>query len=167
MHKWFGAILTASLLTACGHTQPQRPSFKGEPKTDSVVVQLLTMNQQMADRADEQLAGIATDEFVLMDEDYWVKGLYPQKNQEKVLQESDYVKFEAQFFSLKGTLLTTHQAVAQLSKVNEIQALSLVLPLMQHHQHVTLLVPWYMAFGATGNKDVPPYENLRVELRVE
>jgi len=160
-------LLSVMLLVSCGKTQPQYPRFCGEASSDSMVVQMLTLNQQLASQADLQLASVATKEFVLMDENYWVKGLCSVENQQITLQEGEYVNFEAQFYSLTDSLITTHQASAKLGQLEEIQAIIQVLPLMQRGMHVTLLVPWYMAFGSVGNQDVPPYENLRVELSIQ
>lgn len=159
-------LIVGVVLMGCGKTQPQRPNFHGETEPDSMTVQLLTMNQQMAEQADKQLTRVATSEFVLMDENYWVKGLYPQDDNLPTLDENEYVQFEAELFTLEGRLLGAHQASVKLGQVDEMQAVVQVLPLMQHNMQVTLLVPWYMAYGSAGSAEVPPYENLRVELSV-
>jgi len=131
---------------------------------DTVAVQLLTMNQKMANEADLQLMNMAPADYVLMEENYWVRGL---GNDTVGLLADEYVSLEAQFYSLDSTLLTTHQAETQVGKVDEIQAIVYVLAKMQRGMHVSMLVPWYMAFGSAGNQDVRPYENIRVELTIK
>jgi len=166
MRKWIGIMSMELVMVACQPTKPQRPTFQGTAQVDTAVVQLLTMNQQMAQQADLQLAKMAGKGYVLMDENYWVKNLYPQSDLLPTLREGEYIEFQAEFYSLNGHLLTTHQASAKLGQVDEAQAIALVLTHLQRGQSVSMLVPWYLAFGSAGNADVPPYENVRIELSV-
>jgi len=167
MHKWVGILSLGLVLVACQPTKPQRPTFQGTAKVDTTMVQLITMNQQMAQQADVQLAHIAPPDYVLIEDNFWVKGLYPQNEQVPILQQGDYIDLNVEFYSLTGELLFVHQITAKLGQVDEIQAVVRVLYLMQRGQHISLLVPWYLAFGSTGNQDVSAYQNIRVELSVQ
>jgi len=167
MRKLVWVVIAGWALVACQRTQPQRPIVRGEVKDDPTVVQLLTLNQQKAAQADQQLAQIAPKGYVLMEDNYWVKGLYAQDEHIPLLQEGEYVDMKADCYSLTGELLMSHQATVLLSQIDDIPVIGLVLPLMQRGQKVSLLVPWYLAFGSVGNGRVPAYENIRVELSVQ
>jgi len=164
--RWL-AWMMGLVLVGCGRTQPQRPTFKGQVSDDAATVQVLVMNQQMAAQADVQLAHQATEGFVLMNENYWVRGLYPQRDNEPTLQEGEFIAYQAEYYTMSDTLLTNHQVSAKMGQIEDIAAIVQVLPLMQHAMHVTMLVPWYLAFGSAGNENVPPYENIRVEMEVQ
>jgi len=158
----------ALMAVGCGNkTQPQRPTFLGQTATDSTSVNLMLMHQTMAEKADSQLAQMATDEYVLMDENYWVKGLKGMAEDAPSIQEGEYVEVEIEIYDLKDNLLCVHQANVRMGQVDEIQAVVLVLPQMKRTMSVSMLVPWYLAFGSAGNTEVPPYENVRVELKVK
>jgi len=161
-------ILIAWTGVACrGTTQPQRPTFYGQQEGDSAAMNRIRMNQTMAESADLLLAKTATEEYVLMDENYWVKGLKGTQENTHGLQEGEYVDLEIKCYDLKDNLLCIHQANVCIGQVEEMQAVVLVLPHVQHNMNITLLVPWYLAFGAAGNTQVPPYENLKVEVMVK
>jgi len=166
MRKVSAVLVMVVALVACQKPQPQRPLFRGEIAVDTTAVQLITLNQQMAEQADVRLANIVGEDYVRMDENYWVRGLY-ERTDEATLHEEEYIDLNAEFYTLTGELLTTHQASVPVGKVDEIQAIVQLLPQMQRGQCVTILSPWYMAFGSTGNAEVPPYENIRVELCVK
>lgn len=152
-------------LCACVRTQPQRPTFRGETKQDSIAVGALVLNQNMAEQADLHLSHYADSGFVQLDNNAWVKGELTTDSAQ-MLQEDEYVSLEATFCTLKGQLLFSHQAEVQVGKADEIQAVQDILPWLKKDRTVTMLVPWYLAFGSAGNDYVPPYENIRVELKI-
>lgn len=159
----------ALVMMACsqGKTQPQRPTFLGQKAEDTVAVNLLLMHQTMAEKADLLLAQTATEEYVLTETNYWVKGLETAPADQPYLKEGDYVDVEIHFYDLQQHLLAIHQANVRIGQVDEIQAVVDVLDSMKRGMSVTMLVPWYLAFGSAGNTEVPPYENVKVELNVK
>ncbi len=165
MNKLFIIFLFfAVVLTGCVRTQPQRPTYHGHaPAEDTTLIQSVTFNQQMAEKADAQLIGYA-DGYTLTEDSYWVRGLKPT---DTPLTDGETVKMHALFYRLDSTLLTDHTADATLGRIDEIPAIMSVIPQMNRGDSISLLVPWYLAFGSTGNGVVPPYENIRIELTIK
>jgi len=160
--------MVAGFIMACGQTKPQRPTFRGEqPHADSTSLQLIAMHQTMAEQADLQLARIADKDYVLMEENFWVKGLKDGNPEQPLLQEGDYVDLSVAFYDMHDRMLANHQANVLLGQVDEIQAVVQVLPYLKRNMHVSMLVPWYLAFGSAGNREIPPYENLKVEVNIQ
>jgi len=159
-------ITLVGMCAACSKTAPQRPTFKGQETVDTTAMQLLLMHQIMAEKADDIVAKKATSEYVLMDENYWVKGL-ASADHLPGLQEGEYVDLVLSIYDLQDHLLSIHQANVRIGQVDEMQAVVDLLPKLHRSMQVTLLVPWYLGFGSTGNTQVPPYENLKVELIVK
>lgn len=151
-------------LAACKPTAPQRPTFKGQATAeDSAFLQAVELNKHMAEQADAQLLKYS-DGYSLMEDNYWVKGLTSHTSD---LQDNDAISLHARFYRLDGTLVADHEAETIRGKIDDIQAIVLVTPLLARGDSVSLLVPWYLAFGSTGQGNVPPYENIRVELTIQ
>lgn len=164
MKKWCELLLVCALLVACGKTQPQRPTFlHGEENADSTLLQAITMNQHMAEEADRQLLRYA-EGYVLLEENIWVKGLCESA---QPLPENELVSLHARFYSLDSVLLEDHRQEVTIGRIEDIQGVVTVVNKMARGDSVSLLVPWYEAFGSAGNQQVPPYENLRVELTIQ
>lgn len=162
------------LLVSCGKTPPQRPSFKGQKRVDSVAVQMLTMNQQMAQEADLQLLHYVDEQYALMEDNVWVKGLAGEMShgdsiryQSLILKENDYISLSAEIYDLKGQHLSSHQSDAKVGRVDEIVAIVDRISQMKRGDSISMIAPWYVAFGSAGDKDVPPYENVRIELKIK
>ncbi|MCQ2348201.1 MAG: FKBP-type peptidyl-prolyl cis-trans isomerase [Paludibacteraceae bacterium] len=164
MQKLLIGICVGMLVAGCGRTQPQRPTFlHEEPATDTTVLQTITMNQRMAEEADRQLIRYA-EGYVLLEENVWVKGL---DEATQPLTENELVSLHARFYSLDSVLLEDHQHEVTVGRIEDIQGIVSVVNKMERGDSVSLLVPWYEAFGSAGNGQVPPYENLRVELTIQ
>jgi len=165
---WIAGWIVVTAIACQNTTQPQRPTFQGQAReVDSVALSLITLHQTMAEKADLQLARIADEGYVLMDENYWVKGLGGEVENGEELQEGEWVDVTVECSSLEGKLLTTHQSTVRMGQVDEIQAVVQVLGKMKHKMQVEMLVPWYLAYGSAGNGEVPPYENIHVKLSVK
>lgn len=156
-------LLLAVVLIGCGKTQPQRPTFHGSSYVDSTAVGAMMLNQRMAEEADKQLTHYADSGYVLMDNNVWVRGLQAVDD---TLRGSDFVQIDARIYSLKDSLLTTHQSHSIVDKVDDIQAIVQMIPHLHKTDSVSMIAPWYMAFGSAGNGDVLPYENVRIELKI-
>lgn len=151
------------VLMGCGKTQPQRPTFHGSSHVDSTAVGAMMLNQRMAEEADKQLTHYADSGYVLMENNVWARGLQAV---EDTLRGKDFVQIEARIYNLQDSLLTTHQSHSTVDKVDDIQAIVQILPHLHKSDSVSLIAPWYMAFGSAGNGDILPYENVRIELKI-
>jgi FKBP-type peptidyl-prolyl cis-trans isomerase len=66
-----------------------------------------------------------------------------------------------------STLLEDIRETAQVGKYERMEALAALLSELHRGDSLSLLVPWYLAYGATGNEHVAPYSNIRIEIIVE
>ncbi len=153
-----------SMLMACGKTQPQRPTFKNRPQeADSTVVALVEVNQRMAADADSRLARYATEDYALQEEGYWVSGLH---DIETGFSDSTQVCVRMQVYDTEGNLYEDRHETFCVGKTGDMRVLDPVLRQLHRGDSVSILAPWYMAYGSLGSQVVPPYTNVRIELRV-
>ncbi len=153
-----------SMLMACGKTQPQRPTFKNRPQAaDSTVVALVEVNQRMAADADSRLARYATEDYALQEEGYWVSGLH---DIETGFSDSTQVCVRMQVYDTEGNLYEDRHETFCVGKTSDMRVLDPVLRQLHSGDSVSILAPWYMAYGSLGSQVVPPYTNVRIELRV-
>ncbi len=153
-----------SMLMACGKTQPQRPTFKNRPQeADSTVVALVEVNQRMAADADSRLAHYATEDYALQEEGYWVSGLH---DIETGFSDSTQVCVRMQVYDTEGNLYEDRHETFCVGKTGDMRVLDPVLRQLHRGDSVSILAPWYMAYGSLGSQVVPPYTNVRIELRV-
>lgn len=156
-----------ALLAACTPQQPQRPTFHGrgyEVKTDSALLQAMELNQHLAEQADRDLTRFAAEGYAQVELGYWAKTL---RVVDQPLQADERVKVQMQVFLLSGQQVEQRDEWMTVGQIECMQAVADALEQMERGEHVSLMVPWYLAYGATGNEQVPPYTNLRVELTVE
>ncbi|MBQ9426219.1 MAG: hypothetical protein IJU36_01130 [Paludibacteraceae bacterium] len=166
MRFWQGIVFMAicSMLMACGKTQPQRPTFKNRPQAaDSTVVALVEVNQRMAADADSRLARYATEDYALQEEGYWVSGLH---DIETGFSDSTQVCVRMQVYDTEGNLYEDRHETFCVGKTGDMRVLDPVLRQLHRGDSVSILAPWYMAYGSLGSQVVPPYTNVRIELRV-
>lgn len=153
-----------SMLMACSKTQPQRPTFKNRPQAaDSTVVALVEVNQRMAADADSRLARYATEDYALQEEGYWVSGLH---DIETGFSDSTQVCVRMQVYDTEGNLYEDRHETFCVGKTGDMRVLDPVLRQLHRGDSVSILAPWYMAYGSLGSQVVPPYTNVRIELRV-
>lgn len=154
-----------SMLMACGKTQPQRPTFKNRPQAaDSTLVALVEVNQRMAADADSRLARYATEDYALQEEGYWVSGLH---DIETGFSDSTQVCVRMQVYDTEGNLYEDRHETFCVGKTGDMRVLDPVLRQLHRGDSVSILAPWYMAYGSLGSQVVPPYTNVRIELRVK
>lgn len=156
-------IVSIILCVGCKPTAPQRPVFHGSATVDTAVVNALAFNQKMADEADLLLTRYAQQGYVMTEDNYWIRGVH---NQDSTWQEGEFISYEATLFTLEDSLIANHQGHTTLDKVDDIQAIKMVLPSLYKNDSVSMIVPWYLAYGSLGSNQVLPYTNLRIELKV-
>ncbi|MBQ7191469.1 MAG: FKBP-type peptidyl-prolyl cis-trans isomerase [Paludibacteraceae bacterium] len=168
MRQWLNIVLTLTLviaLSACSKTQPQQPirHNRQEHKTDDNVLALIELNQRMAQEADRQLMHYAKAGYVQMENGCWIKGLTHNK---QPLKEGETVQAHIRTYLLDNTLVEDRHTSLTCGKEQEIEAVADILSEMQHLTAVSIIAPWYKAYGTTGSTDIPPYTNIRVELQI-
>ncbi|MBP3586317.1 MAG: FKBP-type peptidyl-prolyl cis-trans isomerase [Paludibacteraceae bacterium] len=150
---------------SCKQQRPQIPTYKsGRVQTiDSTTLHLIELNQRMALQADQQLIQYGTNGFTLDNLGFWVKGAY-EPEQPVAIGEQIYVHM--QVYGLDGVLYKDEEVRLEVGKQETITVITEMLPRMEKTQHVTILAPWYVAYGSMGSAVVPPYTNVRIELEI-
>ena len=171
MKAKIGIIALTVLLAACSQVAPQRPSQrKGEsPKADSTQMALLEMNQQLAAAADKELTQfVQTQEgaYGLYDSNVWMKIL--SRGDESTLGpiEEEEWTVHMRVYDLSERLLVDSEGTYRIGKNELPQAVETVIYELHHGAQARLLAPWYIAFGMKGTAQVPPYENVIIEIEV-
>ena len=172
MDKALWIICMTMLLVSCGHQSPQRPSrwIGKAPEADSAQLALMEFNRQMAKSADEQLMSIAQEQeerYALYTGGTWVTILdrgdidspSPKVNEECVIG--------MQIYTLDGKQLADTKATYVLGKFELPYAVEANITEWHHGCRVRMYAPWYSAFGMKGTEEVPPYENVIIELELE
>lgn len=159
---WLGVI---GVLCSCTpKTGAQSPSTRNgqRTRTDTTLLQLIEINQHLAEEADRQVAQYS-EGYALNETGFWTRGL---KTVDHPLQEGEQVEIHIAVYGLDSTLYEHVAQTQTIGKIEHAQAVVEVLSEMEHGQHVSILAPWYVAFGGTGGHNVPPYTNVRIEVEV-
>ncbi len=154
-------------LMACHKTQPQIPTRHGQKRetpADTLLLKAIETNQRLAQEADKAISNYANEGYAQYETGFWAKTLREVDNP---LQEGEKVMVHYRVYSMDDVLLEDIREAVVMGKSTRIQAVTEALYMMERGEKVSLIVPWYLAYGATGNETVAPYTNLRVELEVE
>ena len=161
--------LAAVLLVGCTAKGPQRPSQrKSQPvQVDSTALALLALNQQLTERADELLARLAQEQ----DEPYalYERGTWAHREaagEGETLREGEECTIHMRVLSLDGRLYLDAEQTAHVGKYELPVAVDANLGEWHRGARIRMFAPWYSAFGMQGTKDIPPYENVMIELEL-
>lgn len=160
-------LIVSAVLAGCHHTAPQSPAYRSgrqEVKTDSTLLQAIETNRHLAEEADRALTVYADSGFAQQELGYWSRGMAAVDN---CLAADSSVTLHRSVYSLDSLLIEEVTEEVTIGQSGQIQAVADALSQMERNQTVTLLVPWYLAYGATGSDKVAPYTNVRIELNVE
>lgn len=161
--KYSWLILIAGIMMSCGgSTPPQQPSHRsGEAdNVDSSLIMLMNLNSHMMEEADRQLL-LYSKGFALRESGCWTRGL---KVNDAPFATDERVTLHLSIYSLDGTLLEDITETVKVGQIDRMEALSEIVPELTDGDSITLLVPWYLGYGTTGNEHVAPYTNLQIEL---
>ena len=95
---------------------------------------------------------------------YWSRGMVQV---DSALATNTAVTLRRRVYTLDSILVEDVTEIVTVGQANQMQAVNDALEQMTHGQEVTLIVPWYLAYGSTGTDAIAPYTNLRIELTVE
>lgn len=157
------AILASCLLLSCQRTKPQAPSRHSEQ--DSSRVAMLLVTQRLAEEADKELTQYAAQtngEYTLDEYGFWYK--YIKRTNGSYWRKGEAVLIHTKIFSFTGALLLDNQEQIEIGKGETIPAIEDMLLMMRRNEACELLIPWYLAFGASGNENVEPYTNVRIDI---
>ena len=163
--------LTTLLLVACVQKGPQVPSrwLGKEPEPDSAQLALMELNRQMAQSADDLLMSIVQqqeDPYALYNGNTWVT-ILERGDIDRPLKYNEECVIQMRTFTLDGKLLSDSKATYMLGKFELPNAVEINITDWHHGAHIRMYAPWYSAFGMKGTEEVPPYENVIIELEIE
>ena len=155
----------------CGRQTPQIPSQRKReaPKPDTVQTGLLELNQQLAKSADEQVRFAVQKEalqYMLCEAGTWMtiidggdeKSVTPHDNESWIIR--------MRVSDLAGQLLADTEQSYLIGKHELPMAVDKNIRMLHHRSKARLLAPWYSSYGITGTKEVPPYENVIIEIEL-
>lgn len=164
-------LLLSVLLTACSQTSPQRPSRRiGQaPQADSTQLALLELNQQLALVADQQLTQLAQaqeETYALYDANTWMHVYTRGDESTPSPQANEEWTVHMLVYDLSENLLVDSEASYCIGKQELPRAVEMNMSELHHGAKARLLAPWYAAFGLRGTSQIPPYENVIIEIEI-
>ncbi|MBQ7258724.1 MAG: hypothetical protein IJS57_02140 [Paludibacteraceae bacterium] len=165
-----GVVVVA--MVACSEQSPQRPSRRmGQaPQADSAQLALLSLNQQLTETADETLHRLAQaqeEPYALYENGTWAYLIDPGDATRGVPAEGEECTVHMRIFSLEGHLYSDIEQTAHAGKYELPGAVDANIGEWNHGTKARLLAPWYAAYGIKGTDDIPPYENVIIELELK
>ncbi len=161
-----GLICGCLLGVSCQRTKPQLPSNRVQ-EVDSTELRMALLTQRLVEEANTSLAQYVQgldSAYVLELIGYWQR--VPHRLDGAKLQKNEKVLLHSKIYTLSGELLLDTEEVVTVGKREVPVAVDDFLVEMRAGECASLLIPWYAAFGAIGNENVPAYENVRIEIKV-
>jgi len=160
------------LMAGCQPQAPQRPSRRmGEtPQVDSAQMALLALNQQLTTAADEELHRLVQtqeEDYALYENGTWVHLYDTGDTSQEPLREGEECTVHMRVLSLNGKLYSDTEQTARAGKFELPAAIDANLTEWHRGTKARLLAPWYAAYGIKGTDEIPPYENVIIELEVK
>ena len=160
------------LFIACSGPGPQRPSQRKSdaPKADSAQLALMELNQQLTAAADETLHSIILQQeeaYAMYNNGTWGTVLKIGDTSKKALRFGEECTIHMRVLRLDGKLYCDTEQTSRIGMRDWPIAVDRNLSEWHHGAHIKLYAPWYSAYGIQGTKEVPPYENVIIELEIE
>lgn len=169
----FTLIIGCLMLSAvsCGRVTPQIPTQRkgSAPKTDSTQTGLLELNQQLTESADEQVrieVEKDTIPYVLCEAGTWMTVMEAGDEMSAVPEENESWTLRLRVYDLEGQLLSDSEQPYLIGRHELPAAVDKNIRTLHHGSKARLIAPWYTAYGIAGTKEVPPYENVIIEIEI-
>ena len=167
----FWLIGLVVLLVSCGGKGPQIPSKRSnEPiLVDSTALALMEMNQQLAQAADEQLMKLAMSQdepYALYEAHTWIHIIDRGDTDRPAPKYGQVCQIHTRTYDLNGTLLLDAEGTYTRGKNELPPALDRNIGELHPGGKARMYAPWYSAYGITGKGNIPPYENVIIEIEL-
>lgn len=164
-------IASIACLPACNQVAPQRPTHRSGsvPEPDSAQLAVLELNQQLALSADKQLTRFVQtreETYALYESHTWMTILSRGDEESASPAENEEWTIHMRVYDLEKNLLLDSEAAYRIGKNELPLAIEANIREMHHGTHVRMIAPWYAAFGMQGTAQVPPYENVIIEMEL-
>ena len=160
-------IVSCFGFVSCVKQAPQLPSNKViERNTDNEA--FLKININLAKKEDSSIKLLAErmGSFKKNSNGFWYKIFHTGKGE--MIKDSVQCSINFQIFKLDNKLIKTGVQRIIIGKKQEIIGLEEGLKMMHKGDSAIFIIPWYLAYGMTGNDMIPPYTSLiyRIKLRI-
>jgi FKBP-type peptidyl-prolyl cis-trans isomerase len=146
---------------SCTQQQPQLPANKGNI-IDSTASNLLAINKALAAKEDSILSQYAKRKdktFLKTEIGLWYK--INQVSKGRKLANRQSCRFTYRLMTLENQVLEEKERICTIGKKEMIAGLEEGLKIMHIGESATFIIPWYLAYGMSGNKPlIPPYTSL-------
>jgi len=155
------------LILSCKRQKPQLPANKGS-LTDTSIVSLLTINQNLAKKEDVYIKRIALQKgktFKRNELGFWYE--IDHKGNGTEIKDSTVCKISYTLSTLNGKELQNDIKQVAIGKKQVATGLEEGLKLMKKGDSATFIIPWYLAYGMKGSEpSIPPYTSLIYKIKV-
>ena len=163
--------LLGLLLIGCGKQAPQIPTQRksAPPQVDSTVIAMLELNQHLAAAADEQmrlLARAQEEPYALYEANAWMTIIRKGDETQPAPAYNEEWMLHMKIYSVDGALLLDSQGSFRIGKQELPEAVDKNIGELHPGGKARIYAPWYSAYGVTGTNQIPPYENVIIEIDV-
>ena len=155
------------LLNSCKKPSPQLPSNKGIT-TDNSSVNLQNINKVLAAKEDSALEVFVSKKhktFKKNEIGFWYK--IDKSGNGTEIKDSETCRFKYKLELLNGKVIQEDEKQITIRKRQVIIGLEEAIKILKRGDKATLIIPWYLAYGMTGNEPlVPPYTSLIYEINI-
>ena len=167
-----GLIGLAVVLAACQPTtKPQRPTRRGEARpVDSTLLALMTINSRLADEADKNVTRYIQSNNLggyQMDCGAWqVTTTYADPTDTITPHDGELWALTMIVTDLNGTALANEELTVRIPSQDLPPAARDALTSLHRGDRTRLICPWYAAYGAVGNDNIPAYTNCVIDIYI-
>lgn len=154
-------------LASCRRTKPQSPSNRSE--RDTVALNLLEMNQRYVQAAGNELAFYVKDQdkpYVLDEMGYWYYIAKKGSTRPVTFMEQVQIRQQVYLLSDSTRLCKDEQLAITPGRKEVIDAVDMCMEYLHVGDSVSILAPWYLAYGQRGDEDILPYACVRIEVNI-
>ena len=157
---------------ACTRQAPQRPSQRKSevPQPDSAQLALMELNQQLALAADRQLAQIVQVQetsYALYEDNVWMAILDRGDEDSPSPQPEQEWRIAMRIYALNGQLYMDSEGTYRIGKHELPQGVDDNIGELHRGGKARMYVPWYAAYGISGTAEIPPYENIVIDIELK
>ena len=164
-------VIVCAMAVGCGQPNPQRPSRRmGQPQVDTMALNLMKFNQRMREEADKTLQAKAqrdpNERYALYQWGAWIHVIEPGNEEAGKPELGKECELHMRIYSLAGKPYHDTEQTAHAGKYELPTAIDANITEWHHGASVKIAAPWYAAYGIQGTAQVPPYENVIIELDI-
>lgn len=152
-----------TIAPSCKRVKPQAPA--NIPKEDSTSILASQVNLRLAETANLECAHYvqqADTSYVLSDYGFWF--CMNHRSGGTLLKSQDKIELLMETYLLDGTLIESTQQQIEVGRRETLFAVDLLLPDLAPGDVVTIVSPYYAAYGRDGNELVAPLTNCIIHL---